>query len=631
MTLETFNPVKGKDYTFNEIFGIYDAQFEAIREFILTLGDYYVVETFTNDTAKNITLENTYQEGQIMVYVNEVVQWPGVGFEYVSPRKIRLTQPRFETDTVRVMIIKSNFLQTNIEYYIDSLRRDCNNVHETYLKALNLKALFDEIGLRLDQKITDYNKEKDLIEALVNRFGGDADTVQTAHADIQALALKLESYYKSVLDIEKDLRDSQGLEPEELATNEVLLARSGADTLAARLRKMPYSFDSEQDMQTSIVLESGNDCVVLKSGKGAKFFKVTDDETAIPAGVEKYQVGVEGKDLWCYLISQSAHVNKVIKAPIRVEKVEFSPRLAEAGTPVVSVNLKWESNVIPSEVTIDGTKYEAYTNSGTHIIPVAWTNDSTMSLTLKDAAGYSDKVIVPFKFVNGIYYGVATEPETLNTAFIRSLTKKLTVSPSVEFDSDTTGEQFVWFICPAEYVGLKFYMDSMVGGFHHIQDLSYENELGFTEDYSIYRSDYSGLGEIKVEIRGFEDRELEIIHVRVPEVSGGSGDDPLDDSPFKKIVGESEDDAIDLSTLDVGHYFVSGYYKVSAETGLFNAVSPVELLIVQDTGDGTEHLRVALYITSEGGVPYLNRFVFDGANLIQSEKNKIESASWKDI
>ena len=121
MEIQEFSKVTGKGYNFKQVFQIYDRQFEVLRDFLLTLGDKYVVEEIAPGISSEIRLQNKYASGQLFLYLNNVLQWKNVDYEEVTPTTLHLLFERNYSDELKVVIIRSNVLRSSIEAYINKL------------------------------------------------------------------------------------------------------------------------------------------------------------------------------------------------------------------------------------------------------------------------------------------------------------------------------------------------------------------------------------------------------------------------------------------------------------------------------------------------------------------------------
>lgn len=104
-----------RDLTFREIWKIYDKQFEAIRQFIMGLGDRFYVESFSGSTDKTLHLKHKYTKNQVQVYINGVIQWKDEDYIESSYNTITLLSERDKKDEIKVVIINSALSGKSIE------------------------------------------------------------------------------------------------------------------------------------------------------------------------------------------------------------------------------------------------------------------------------------------------------------------------------------------------------------------------------------------------------------------------------------------------------------------------------------------------------------------------------------
>lgn len=144
MNLDSFTPIKNSGKTWGEIFDTYDKQFNQLRDYLLSLSEKYSIETFTNTTNRVITLTGSYSKGQIIVYINNVIQWKDVDYQETSGNVITLLKDITPDDVVRVFIFqKTEFSITdNITTALKAVAdENGNNIAETYLTRDAMKGL----------------------------------------------------------------------------------------------------------------------------------------------------------------------------------------------------------------------------------------------------------------------------------------------------------------------------------------------------------------------------------------------------------------------------------------------------------------------------------------------------------
>ena len=148
--------------------------------------------------------------------------------------------------------------------------------------------------------------------------------------------------------------------------------------------------------------------------------------------------------------------------------------------------------------------------AGQRAVTVTMTNFNTQEsfiLSVDDGKTVvtATKVI---KFANKIYYGDAAIPGSLDEAFIKSLTSSLQETKDAVIPSTTSVSTYFWFALPVAY-GTPVFKDAATGFGIDMQDPIpftaangniFNNNLGYSEDYYLYRSTNNNLGTITVEV-----------------------------------------------------------------------------------------------------------------------------------
>jgi len=173
MEIQEFQKVTGKGYNFKQVFQIYDNQFEILRDFLLTLGDKYIVENIEPSISSEIRLRNKYSSGQLFLYFNNVLQWKDIDYEELSPNTLHIFFERKVTDDVKVVIIKSNVMQSSIDSYVQKLSNMVSTSEESYNKAQLILNTLNEFWEALEQRRKLYTEDD--VEAVVS-IANDART-----------------------------------------------------------------------------------------------------------------------------------------------------------------------------------------------------------------------------------------------------------------------------------------------------------------------------------------------------------------------------------------------------------------------------------------------------------------------
>jgi hypothetical protein len=181
----------------------------------------------------------------------------------------------------------------------------------------------------------------------------------------------------------------------------------------------------------------------------------------------------------------------------------------EIGTTVVTLDLAW------SIVDGDGVQtqqlswYEPIsTNSGSPITPTYPTNTVTLVDVITETRIYTLTVddntntvaaSATLHLLPKLYWGNAAEPMSYNSAFILSLPNDILASSKSATLNVTAGlSEYVYFALPSSYGTPIFSFNGIIGGFELVDTLSLTNASGHTQNYDIYRSDYSQLGAIEI-------------------------------------------------------------------------------------------------------------------------------------
>ena len=132
-SIEEFVDVRNsQNLKFDDIWRIYDYQFNVLRDFMIHLGDKYEVEVFTGSSSKVLNLSHRYSSKQVFVYINEVIQWKDDDYEETASNKITLLHDRKTSDVIRVVIMRSNVLQADITDYANAVKK----LYEEYSEQL---------------------------------------------------------------------------------------------------------------------------------------------------------------------------------------------------------------------------------------------------------------------------------------------------------------------------------------------------------------------------------------------------------------------------------------------------------------------------------------------------------------
>lgn len=185
--------------------------------------------------------------------------------------------------------------------------------------------------------------------------------------------------------------------------------------------------------------------------------------------------------------------------PISIKSFTVSPSTAENGETVQQITWSWQLNKQAESIILDGQAMSTELASFTTLAGNVKEN-KTYTLQVTDERGFSVTKPATISFTSGVYYGVAAIPETLDSAFIRTLTKTLRSNKLPSFNVNAGEGQYIWYCLPKRYGTCSFTVGGFTGGFTLVDTISYQNAYGYTEDYYIYRSDNANLGSTSVTV-----------------------------------------------------------------------------------------------------------------------------------
>ena len=188
---------------------------------------------------------------------------------------------------------------------------------------------------------------------------------------------------------------------------------------------------------------------------------------------------------------------------IIITSFSASPSTAEMGSKVTSVALSWGVNKTPTALTLDGSALGVNDKSKT--VTGTFTANKSWKLKATDERGATAEKTASLSFLNGIYYGVSDEPNTYDSAFLldgidRGLNKTLRNSKLTSFSESAGSNEYIYYCLPKRMGTCSFKVGGFDGGFTLVDTIAFTNAFGYTEDYFIYRSDNTGLGQTTVTV-----------------------------------------------------------------------------------------------------------------------------------
>ena len=169
----------------------------------------------------------------------------------------------------------------------------------------------------------------------------------------------------------------------------------------------------------------------------------------------------------------------------------------EMGSTVDTVVLNWETNKTPAELTLDGQGIDAGLTTKTMEGAGIKTN-KTFTLKAKDERDAEATKTTAISFLNGVYWGVAENKSSFDSAFVLDLTKGLQGSKAKTFTVNAAAGQHIYYAIPTRYGTPGFKVGGFDGGFAKAGTIDFTNASGYMESYDIWKSDNAGLGNTTV-------------------------------------------------------------------------------------------------------------------------------------
>lgn len=192
-----------------------------------------------------------------------------------------------------------------------------------------------------------------------------------------------------------------------------------------------------------------------------------------------------------------ATLDELTYKPIAISEFKSNHPTNEIGSTLSSLTLSWSVSKTPT--TISSNFSDSLTPSiSSFTYTGSITENKTFTLTVSDGKTTVSKSTT-VAFMNGVYYGAATETE-LSNSFISSLTKVLQMSKARTISVNADTEQYIYYALPSRYGIPAFNVNGFDGGFEKIGTLAFTNSSSYTEDYDVWRSDNASLGSTTIKI-----------------------------------------------------------------------------------------------------------------------------------
>ena len=174
----------------------------------------------------------------------------------------------------------------------------------------------------------------------------------------------------------------------------------------------------------------------------------------------------------------------------------------EMGTTISApITFTWTTNKAITSQTLTGcTLADASVRTATYNTNV--TSDKTFTLSVSDGEN-SASSSVSYKFLNKVYYGSASEPNSYDSAFILGLANnKFATTIKGSYHITVESGQFGYIACPKSFNAPS---ECYIGGFlttlENVGEINFTNASGGVATYTILRTGKSGLGSLTMEFK----------------------------------------------------------------------------------------------------------------------------------
>lgn len=203
--------------------------------------------------------------------------------------------------------------------------------------------------------------------------------------------------------------------------------------------------------------------------------------------------------------------------------------LAEKGSTVTGLSLKYKINQAPHKIKINGaeitptpsaTEYtiteDSTDSESTHYLglPVVGNTSKNYDVDVTDLIKIGDPDTsrrwvsrrATLTFTNKVKYGAAQDPRdsggTIDDAFLNGLSDRVLSTGKVGTISvNAPGlTNYVWYALPSSYGECQFTVGVLTGGFTEVAKFDHQNESGFTTEYRVYRSVKGNLGSQTIKV-----------------------------------------------------------------------------------------------------------------------------------
>ena len=173
----------------------------------------------------------------------------------------------------------------------------------------------------------------------------------------------------------------------------------------------------------------------------------------------------------------------------------------------VKSKFTWDFSKLPTTLTVGGVSTTPTQKGETDDKSFTSASQGSKTFTISGvyAGTYGNETVSKtwtYTFQNKRYWGVEEAPTSINSEFIKGLSKnEFATSRTKTFNlNDSTDTKYIWYAYPTRFGEASFSLGGFAGGFESPTTVSFDN--GYTsENYYVYRSTLPGVGKLEVVVK----------------------------------------------------------------------------------------------------------------------------------
>lgn len=208
---------------------------------------------------------------------------------------------------------------------------------------------------------------------------------------------------------------------------------------------------------------------------------------------------VQNKAVATEIEKMKKDIGDLLYKPMTINSFTNTVNTVEMGTTVETITFNWTLNKTPKTLKFDEESItvsdKTKTLSGQTIKA-----DKTFTLKAIDERDHAVTKTTGITFLNGIYWGVAVTESNIDNEFLKGLTKKLQGGKATTFTVNAGQGQNIFYAVPSRYGSCGFNVGGFDGGFTKVKTFNFTNASGYAENYDVYKSDNTNLGNTTVKV-----------------------------------------------------------------------------------------------------------------------------------